>query len=451
MSSSDIGLDFKKGESARLIPVVDIKPNELRTTSVFLAVFMSVEEFGKSLLQIIGAPSTKTSRVECFTEVTFEPKSSEQEFRPDGLIVVTTGKKRKWSAIIEAKIGRESINQEQIENYLNIARENNIDAVITISNQFTPLPTIHPIQVDKRKTRGVTLYHWSWTLIKSEANLLAENKGISDPDQAFILTEFFRYLHHKNSGVIPFTRMGESWQRVCRNIRQSEQLFKNDESVINTIGEWHQLLRYLSLQLSVTIGRTVSVHMSRAHAIDPGKRLLDSITTLIERSILEAEFTIPDAASRLKLVADLKKRRVCASMYLQAPNNPRPLTRVNWVIRQVSKYQDELSIRAIWPGRTGETCRRLSELKENPKLILAPNPLLKPKAFEIEKIWDDPMRFNGAKTFVAAVENLVHVFYGDVGQDLKAWVPPAPKVREDLAENPKETDTKSQKNDMRKD
>lgn len=38
--------------------------------------------------------------------------------------------------MVEAKIGKGEICSEQIERYLNLAKANGIDAIITLSNQF---------------------------------------------------------------------------------------------------------------------------------------------------------------------------------------------------------------------------------------------------------------------------------------------------------------------------
>jgi hypothetical protein len=72
------------------------------------------------------------------------------------LIVVTTGKKQ-WTAIIEAKIGKAELQTEQVELYLDLAKEHRIDAVITLSNQFAATPTHHPVMVKKNKLRSGSL------------------------------------------------------------------------------------------------------------------------------------------------------------------------------------------------------------------------------------------------------------------------------------------------------
>ncbi|MCH8132828.1 MAG: hypothetical protein IIA30_09785, partial [Myxococcales bacterium] len=83
-------------------------------------------------------------------------------------IVLTTGS-RSWTAIVEAKIGKARVEETQIRDYLQLAKLNNIDAVLTFSNEFVALPTHHPTGLPKSVTRGIGLFHWSWMHILTQA------------------------------------------------------------------------------------------------------------------------------------------------------------------------------------------------------------------------------------------------------------------------------------------
>ncbi len=126
----------------------------------------------------------KRSKIQCFTEVSF--KGDNPKSRPDGLIIVTTGKKI-WSALVESKVGRNELGSDQVEDYLAIAKAQGVDATITISNQFASLPTHHPVKVNKHKLRSTGLFHFSWLSILSKALLLIDGKAIEDVEQAYIL------------------------------------------------------------------------------------------------------------------------------------------------------------------------------------------------------------------------------------------------------------------------
>ncbi|MCU1459745.1 MAG: hypothetical protein JWL73_3837, partial [Actinomycetia bacterium] len=68
-----------------------------------------------------------------------------------------------------------------MECYLDVARAEGFDAVITISNEIATIPGVHPLAVDKRKLRKVGLYHLSWSEVHTEALIEQVNRLVSDP------------------------------------------------------------------------------------------------------------------------------------------------------------------------------------------------------------------------------------------------------------------------------
>ena len=116
---------------ARLIPTSGIngaQEQEKRATSALLAVMGAVPEFARSLLAPLGAPGRPP---ETFIEVPFDLDG--KRVIPDGLVRVTRGSKM-WTALIEVKTGKNVLASEQLEHYLDVAREHGFDALVTISN-----------------------------------------------------------------------------------------------------------------------------------------------------------------------------------------------------------------------------------------------------------------------------------------------------------------------------
>ena len=192
-------------ERARLFPVSGIggaDEQERRATSALLAVVQSVREFGRAITVPMGAPA---GRLSTFIEVPFT--DGDKHLRPDGVIQVASGQ-RAWTALVEVKTGRRELHADQISAYLDVARKNRFDALLTISNQLAAAPGIHPVQLPKARGQTARLHHLSWSQIRTQALLQQANKSISDPDQAWILAELIRYLEHPKSGAIDFDDMG---------------------------------------------------------------------------------------------------------------------------------------------------------------------------------------------------------------------------------------------------
>ena len=407
------------GQLARLIPTVADSKKEERATSSLLSSFMVVPVFAREVFSSAGAPVGKRLKITCYTEVTFKTNDKEKRSRPDGLVVIHNGSKT-WTAIIESKIGNSELTNEQVEEYLDIAKKLGINAVITISNQFATTPTHHPLAVNKNKTRSVELYHFSWLSLKSKAVLLMGNKAVDDPEQAYILSELVRYLDHDSSGVSSLTKMSSEWKEICNSIQQGTNLSKNSELVKSSVSDWHQLLRHLSLNLSMLIAQPVDIALSRAREKDSEINFAEDCNYLSTENKLIAEFTIPNAASKLAFSADFLRRTINISMKLEAPKDKsRATASINWITRQLKGENIEnVSVRVYWQKRIKMTAASLSEAIEDPTVLIPSGVSEMPTYLEVIRVIDLATKFKGSKTFVEESSKGFPKFYQDVGQQL---------------------------------
>lgn len=431
----DVNSLLSSGQLARLIPTVADSKKEERATSVLLSSLMVVPAYANAVLSGAGATVGMRSKVECYTEVAFKSAPLDQNSRPDGLIVVRNGSKAKpWSALIEAKIGNASLTNAQVEKYLDIARQHKFDAVITISNQFATTPIHHPLTISKNKTKSVSLFHFSWLSLKSAAALLTSEKGVDDPEQAYILSELVRYLDHPYSGVASFSSMPRDWSDLCSMVLSGSKLSKNADCVVNTVSAWHQLMRQLALDLGMSIGKPVTISLSNARKVDPDVHFAQDCIDLISSGSLEASFVIPNAASKLEISADIARKAIYLSMKLEAPKDTKRATAsINWLVRQLRGKEEleGLSIRAHWPGRTSSTIEFVEALIDDPTKLIPIGSKAVPHHLEVVRVVELGARFKGVKTFVDDVTREVPSFYHDAGQHLNRWVAKAPKMKEE--------------------
>ena len=439
MKGNDVNDDhpdvLASGEAARLFPVLADTAKEGRTLSVFLACLSRIQEFGSTLLKPLGLSVGIQSRIQAFTEITLA-KSIEGQFkRPDGLIAISRGK-QSWSAIVEAKIKQSPLEKQQISDYMKLARANGIDAVITVSNQFAAVPSHHPV-AKLKPPKNVQLFHWSWASILTHAKLLLAFRDVEDPDQRFLLTELVRFLEHPISGVVRFDTMKGNWKAVVKSVKTDSPLKKTSDDVTRAVASWHQETRDLALKLTESVSSNVMIRLSRAHKNDPKKRIKDDIDSLSRTKELCAEYVVPDAASPIRIVANLGKWTINVSMRLPAPTDKQKTrARVNWILRQLKESDSkDLHICAYWPRRAEATQQPLESVRENPDVLQTENRSLAPTSFEIRMVRDVGGRFSGAKTFIKELEETVPHFYKQVGQRLKRWQPTAPKIAEAPKEN----------------
>jgi hypothetical protein len=416
--------------AARLIPTSGIngaEEQERRATSAVLAVMTAVREFGVAMTKPFGAPA---GPVEAYIEVPFE--IGEKRVFPDGLVRVCRGAKS-WTALIEVKTGTNQLGTEQLEAYLDVARAEGFQALITISNELAPMPGVHPTTLDKRKLKKVAIHHLSWTEVLSAAIMQKVHRGVADPDQAWILGELIRYLEHDRSGAMGITDMGDHWVPV-RNAVDDGTIRPTDKSVPPVVARWEQLVRYACLTHGQRLGVEVQPVLTRKEATDPEAAVLAAVGGLVESGILRRDIRIPGGVAPLTLEADLRAQRVSCSLTIDGPKSGRPLTRVNWLLRQLSTAPAGLRLDTYVTG-TRAVCASalLAAVREDPA-VLVTDPKKDIRAFRL--VHSVPMgakRGRGKGTFIGSVLQVLEDFYEDTAQNLKPWSPSAPKSR-DLAD-----------------
>lgn len=439
MATMNITDSLQSGSRARLIPVVADSKKEERATSVLLSTFMLVPQFAEAVLTEAGAKIGVRTDIRCYTEIVFKNKD-QNKIRPDGLIVLTHGSKS-WSALVESKIGNNNLNKEQIEAYLDLAREVGADALITISNQFATIPTHHPVPVNKNKTRSVSLFHFSWLSLLSKAYIMSEAKSVDDREQSFVLRELIRYLDHHYSGISPMSAMNPEWREVCTKIQQGAVIKKTAPEAEVTALTWQQLIRYMAIELSRATNSTVQVALSRAQAKDPNALLQSDIADLVTKSAFFGALSVPNAAGNITVCADITRRVLSLSMRVDAPcDKSRATASINWLTRQLKKLtESDLILKTIWPGRIPDTQCSLGHATQDPTALVPEGMKGIPKTFEVIRVVDLGAKFKGQKVFVELSIQAMRAFYQDVGQNVTKWVARPPKTKNE--ESKKQEDT----------
>ena len=418
---------------ARLIPTSGINgadEQERRATSALLAVLSAVREFGKAVTVPLGAPA---GTMETFIEVPFT--AAGKKCYPDGLIRVRRGQ-RTWTALVEVKTGSTRLDVTQLETYLDVAKAQGFDAVLTISNEIPAFAGRHPVAVDKRKLRTVALHHYSWSHLLAEAVMQKEHRGVADPDQAWILGELIRYLEHPRSGALEFEDMGASWVGV-RDAITAGTLRAGDDGLLEVTGRFDALLRYASLRLGRRLGTDVVPLLSRRETVDPALRTEALRDSLLTSGLLIGTIRIPDAIGPIVVTADLRANKITCHVDVDAPRDGRATTRVNWVVRQLRAAPESTRIEAFAAySRGAGPADLLRVVREDPTVLVAdPNKEL--RGFRIAL--DQPMgarRGRGRGGFIDSVLNAVDGFYAEVVQGLKAWSATPPRLRDGESSEP---------------
>lgn len=412
---------------ARLIPTTGIRSQpeqEKRATSCLLAVMHGVPEFGHGLLKPLGAPRAPV--IETFAEVRLKDATGKTVI-PDGAIRCHRGDTT-WTCLIEVKTGRATLRDEQVASYLDVARENGFDGVLTISTQITGGPDESPVVVDRRKLRNVALWHLSWWRVLTEAVVRQRYEGVSDASQDWVLRELIHYLESESSGALGFEDMGESWVGVRKGTRDGT-LRASDSATCDVAERWEQFGHFLALSLSQELGATVTSHRPRKQTTMA--RIDELMKGLAENGELRAALDIPAAIGPLNIRADLRARQTITSVDIAAPKDGQLKSRFTWLMRQLSDAADDLIVEAAFPNARSTTACTLGKLREEPKtLYYPPDAKRAPRAFTVAV--SRPMgqkRGRAEGSFVRETAAQTVEFYRDLVQNLKPWQEPPPKLR----------------------
>jgi hypothetical protein len=419
-------MDTATFQRARLIPITGIKGDqeqERRATSALLAVLEAVPEFARTFLKPLGAPAGK---VQSFIEPAFV--QADAKVRPDGLIVVERGA-TKWSVAIEVKTNKNNLVADQLNSYLDVCRDNSIDALLTISNEVLTLSGTHPTTgIDNRKLKKIKLHHFSWIRVLTEAQIQKDHRGVSDPDQAWILGELIRYLESPSSGALEFTDMGDSWVTVRQAVTNGT-LSPTDGGAVAIVNRFESLLRYVSFKLSARLGADVTPVVGKSAKEEPQKHMKAAVNELVTKSHLKGALKVQNTVAPLELLVDLRASQILSSVTVEAPREGRPLTKVNWLLRQLksSPPGTRIETRVKRVSQPVAACL-LSEAMEHPEKLL-PTDSREISNFTITLISSMGVkRGDGSNSFVSSFVNAIDSAYLGLLQNLQSWTPKAPKM-----------------------
>jgi stress response protein SCP2 len=399
---------------------------ERRVRSALLATMMGVKEFGRALVGRLGGPA---GPVEAYQEVPYHHE--EVLVYPDGVLKVMRAGKV-WTALVEVKTGTATLTRDQVEKYLEIAREREYDVVVTISNEIPAVAGAHPIKVDGRRQRKTVLLHMSWSEVLTEATMTLSHRGVSDPTQGWILAEFVRYLRNPKTGAAGYDDMGPSWVPMREAVSHGT-LGSKDTHTARAVESWNRLVQHLCLRLTGELGTEVVVLGKRKLGGDTEAQFRAQAESLARDACLQATLKVPGAVAPVSVYADLRTMRLDVSIKLEAPKEGRALSKVNWLLRQLADAPGDLRVVAL--NGSDEARELLGDIRKDPKAFAA---ALEPERFSLTlNTALGPKRGVGRGGFITSVNQSFDSFYASTVEKIRAWVPPAPRL---TASDPEQVD-----------
>lgn len=422
-------------QEAKLIPTYKVG-DELGLSSIFLSSLRLVKEFRETILASVNLRRSRTMLY--LTEFYFTD-SSLKENRLDGIVLSLTKGKIKDAAVFEFKAKKSQIESRQIERYLDLTSTYlKLSKFVTVSEEQTSDPTLLPYKLSKTPRR-VSVYHLSWSYIKTQAHLLLQESGedsIEDIDQVHIMSEVLDYLESDTLGLTNFDRMGKGWKDLVKGVKSG--LKPTNELITEAAGDWYQEQNDIALKLSKKLGLLVSTNLSRGSKAYE-KQITSYSNQILKKHELSFHLRVKDVNSDITVSANLFSEVQTVSYTITPPLDKGNKAKCTWLIKQFEKSQKKapdgfkhreeeiqiaiglkyMSTDIIIPFKDIYT---LADVVPNDKEITEFSLLL---SNQLGATFKSPVKF------VTELEDLVFDHYSLFVENFKTWVPPAPKMKEE--------------------
>ena len=414
---------------ARLIPVLKTG-DEMALTSILMASIRLIKEFRRQIFKEIKLKTGKKAYF--YTEVCF--KEVNDNARIDGLILIVSSGVIQDALFIEVKNGNDLIKYEQIIKYYKLAQAlNNVPKILTISNQFVAHSSQSPVYI-KNKSKKISLYHFSWTYIKTLGQLLLfdNDDNIKDDDQVEIMREVMCYFDDERSGVSGFHQMSAGWKKVAEMVKNQQSLSDN-KLLVDAITSWYQEETDMILMLSRKLGVLVEKKVEK-----PETKLKNDIKRLKDKHYLSTRIKVKGAASDIKVDANFERRTIAMSVNITPPLDKGVISRITWIKKQLDKIENTSLLEyAYIDADIKHTANSIKYKYANIENFYEHDGIKNKNiiGFSIEVI--KSLNFTSTKIFIRDIEYLLLDFYHTIVQDLKTWKKPAPKLQVKKEDSPK--------------
>lgn len=413
-----ISAEELEAHKARLFPIGNTS-DETSTTSIFLSSLSAVKEYREELLLGLDVGKIKNRNVQlhAYTEV---PSANDAD-RPDGLLVITSGKRNpiiEWACFVEVKVGNNDIFEEQIERYTDFARDIGINNIITISNQLVTTPFDSPVSTNKR---SFNLYHWSWQFLKVTASHLVRTDRVEDEDHVYILTELRRYFDsHRN--VKNFVNMGKDWSTAIMSIHEHSVSQKVANEPLSIICDAYiQEEKDVALQLTDKSDYYIQL-------VSKGDREEDIIEQVQSSKVITSTYMIEnDRKNTFSIEVDLIRHTIRCSTQLAISKGKAQAqtTAMLKMFEAESGYTDSIYIDAVYPrNRQVSGDVSIADLL-NQKRDGEPYSILNKDFGEEIKVFTVRTKdmlgkdFKAAKNFITKLEDIAYRFLTQVSSNIK--------------------------------
>ena len=339
-------------------------------------------------------------------------------------------------ALLEVKTGTNKLDQTQFDKYLELAREHDFNAIITVSSQPAQTNTYPPLNV-KYKGSKICIIHLSWERLLREAQLLIRQDTVGDTDQQYILKEWIKYLLNPNAKIMSDHIVGDYWQDILKSA-SNKRLKSSKEKLEQFVQDWVGFLRFQTFRLRAKLGENVDIKLrlkEQKYSSQYIKRLMDEC---LNDGHMSSSIQTSHAVAPIDVTFKLDSRKILFSVNLKPPEDKDRRKQIIWLRNEQLKNIDDslpdLLLVIEWKFRNILTEINVTDAIKDRKNIESAIRMDKIgndigiKSFRIE--WITDIARKKSDVFTSIGDNMEE-FYRTVIQNLKVYVPSTPKIERD--------------------
>lgn len=390
------------GNTPRLIP--SFKQNERHLLSIFMAVLDIVPEFRGAFFKRCNFNTAKTSKYTSFMEPQYSsPKYP--EVRPDGIVFCERGQTA-WLAFIEAKSGSGKIRTEQMQDYTNLANLLDVDAVISISNEFATDPVELPYHLPQTKRRKRDVFHFSWAELRTFIALFLERENDCNDTEIAILNHCLEYMWEKESGVMTYDLMPQDWPKFVESAGTALGFSSKTQGVTEIVHGWQQERRDLCAKIIYETKESVDLRHDAGLRADADTKLKYDKNQLANDYCLTATYVFKTSKASLKILAGLRSCKISAALEILPPEGKKAKACVNWINNNLAESPlSDAKVSFDWKGRSQDMTVSISELETQVESICSGQKEA-PKKIRLIREFQDVRRFKSRGKFIESLEDL---------------------------------------------
>lgn len=429
-----------KAQSAENSNVVDFFPTEgprvleRQAASLFLSSLMSVEPFRKAMFEGLGVTVGEGSKLSCLSDFAFlteyddDAVATDAQLRPNGLLYLQTAKSM-WSSLMVTRVAGLELEASALTHSLTIARQNHVNAIITVCDKFTALPSLLPVDIEKTVIEGMEVYHLPWGRIYTTAKqLMISDENMSAEDHA-TLGKFIDYMADETKCLDASSRLLPETKAIAKTIISGAALDPMDGDIMNVVASWRENLKFLAFKLHDKFNCVVNVDGADLSTAKLKDQLVQDTHLFSVSHNLFGALTLREGMEPILLKADLTRRTANYSITVNVPEDSnKPTAKLTSLLKKLKdSATDDLYIKAIFSGKEAPKQVSLEMALKNSTLLKANYPDSVPEAYEVLMVRDIASDLGDMNLLVAQVDNGLLSFYEHVAQHLSSPMPPQDK------------------------